>query len=114
MGAGAAPRRHGSTLPATGRPDDAVLLLLPFGRDEQLAADALGAAGLETVVCGGAPALAAGIERGAGVAVVAEEALPPDWSELGAILDRLPSWSSPSLLVLLRRDGPLARALPAL
>ncbi|HEX6998195.1 MAG TPA: hybrid sensor histidine kinase/response regulator [Gammaproteobacteria bacterium] len=101
-------------LPETVQLDNAVLLLLPFGRDAGLAADALGAAGLETVVCGGAAALAAGLERGAGVAVVAEEALPTDWSELGAVLDRLPSWSTPSLLVLLRRDGPLAGALPTL
>ncbi|HEY8520681.1 MAG TPA: hybrid sensor histidine kinase/response regulator [Gammaproteobacteria bacterium] len=112
MSGGSAPGLDEGTLPQT--LDNAVLLLLPFGRDAKLAADALGAAGLEAVVCSGAGALAAGLARGAGVAVVAEEALPPDWSGLDAVLKGLPSWSSPSLLVLLCRDGPLPRSLPVL
>jgi signal transduction histidine kinase len=78
-----------------------VLILAPVGRDAAAAEQQLRAAGLATAVCTGITDLVARLRMGAGVAIVAEEALagePPEplreW-----LVEQLP-WSDFPLLIL--------------
>ena len=81
--------------------DEAVLILAPHGRDAAVAADLLKRHGIPAFICEHLGALSAGIERGAGAALVAEEALVGadlDW--LTTQLERQPPWSDFPFVVL--------------
>ena len=83
--------------------EDRILVLAPTGRDALLACDLLSQAGLQSLACADETELCRGIEEGAAVAVLAEEALHP-WtvhSLLGA-LSRQGPWSDLPLIVFTR------------
>jgi signal transduction histidine kinase len=63
-----------------------VLILAPVGRDAAACAKLIKQAGLDSHVCGNVPELLAQLDRGADLAVVAEEAL------YGKSMDRLTAW----------------------
>ncbi len=79
-----------------------VLVLTPSGRDAPLAAGMLARGGVEATTCGSLDALIAAIPSGAGAVLIAAEALtaPPAMAQLGAVLDRQPSWSALPVIVL--------------
>src|SRR5689334_19981156 len=83
--------------------EDRILVLAPTGRDALLACNLLTQAGLQSLACSDEAELCRGIEEGAAVAVLAEEALHP-WtihSLLGA-LSRQGPWSDLPLIVFTR------------
>ncbi|MBK1658531.1 response regulator [Paracraurococcus ruber] len=84
------------------------LVLAPRGRDAKLAVALLREAGLAAEAVGGIGALVAGLDRGAGLAVVAEEAFrDADLAPLAAWLAAQPPWSDlPFLLLTGRGSGP--------
>jgi signal transduction histidine kinase/CheY-like chemotaxis protein len=72
----------------------------------------LARAGIEASVCGSAARLAGEIARGAGVALVAEEALEAeDASEFLAALDAQPPWSALPVLVMSSHGGNAERLI---
>jgi signal transduction histidine kinase/CheY-like chemotaxis protein len=78
-----------------------VLVLAPIGRDGPAAAALLRETGLAAEVCAGLEALRNGLEAGAGVAVVAEEAFYREPIELLiGWVDAQPSWSDFPFVVL--------------
>jgi signal transduction histidine kinase/CheY-like chemotaxis protein len=81
--------------------DEAVLILTPHGRDAAVAADLLKRHGIPAFICEHLGALSAAIERGAGAALVAEEALAgADLDLLTARLEQQPPWSDFPFVVL--------------
>ena len=95
--------------------EERVLVLAPTGRDALLACDLLAQAGLESLACTDETELCRGIEEGAAVAVLAEEALHP-WtvhSLLGA-LSRQGPWSDLPLIVFTRGQRSSESVLEAL
>lgn len=87
--------------------EEAVLVLAPTGRDARLIAVELARHGFGPVVCGTLDQLCGGIDAGAGVALMAEEALPPaGLTGLVAALGRQPPWSDLPLLILTGRGVP--------
>jgi signal transduction histidine kinase/CheY-like chemotaxis protein len=96
-------------------PEERVLVLAPTGRDAMLACDLLTRAGLESLACADEAELCRGIEEGAAVAVLAEEALHP-WTVhalLGA-LGRQGPWSDLPLIVFTRGQSSSESVLEAL
>jgi DNA-binding NtrC family response regulator len=86
--------------------DVRVLVLAPYGRDAALAAAMLREAGLDAQACPDLAALEREIGRGAGLAVVAEEALATgDAHALSARLTAQPPWSDLPFVLLTRRAG---------
>ena len=86
-----------------------VLLLAPTGRDAELMAEALDQAGFMSTVFSGIGELCSGIHAGGGAAVIAEEALAGDASEvLQASLAAQPSWSDFPVIMLLGAGATLA------
>ena len=86
--------------------DVRVLVLAPYGRDAALAAAVLREAGLDAQACLDLAALEREIGRGAGLAVVAEEALATaDTHALSARLTAQPPWSDLPFVLLTRRAG---------
>ena len=97
------------------RAEERVLVLAPTGRDALLACDLLSQAGLESFACSDEAELCRGIEEGAAVAVLAEEALHP-WTVhalLGA-LSRQGPWSDLPLIVFTRGQRSSESVLEAL
>jgi signal transduction histidine kinase/CheY-like chemotaxis protein len=95
--------------------EERVLVLAPTGRDALLACDLLCRAGLESLACADEAELCRGIEEGAAVAVLAEEALHP-WTVhalLGA-LGRQGPWSDLPLIVFTRGERSSESVLEAL
>jgi signal transduction histidine kinase/ActR/RegA family two-component response regulator len=95
--------------------EERVLVLAPTGRDALLACDLLTRAGLESLACADEAELCRGIEEGAAVAVLAEEALHP-WTVhalLGA-LGRQGPWSDLPLIVFTRGQSSSESVLEAL
>jgi hypothetical protein len=87
-----------------------VLLLLPNGRDAGLAASLLSEASLDSRACPSLPELEAEIASGAGLALMAEEALRgADLAGLSHWIETQPSWSDFPFLVLTRHGGGLER-----
>ena len=87
-----------------------VLVLAPLGRDARVAAAILAEAGIEATICDDLPALVSGLQAGAGVALVVEEALNhPDYALLARWIERQPPWSDFPVIVLTRRGGGLER-----
>ncbi len=81
--------------------DEAVLILTPHGRDAAVAADLLKRHGIPAFICEHLGALSAAIERGAGAALVAEEALAgADLDLLTARLEQQQPWSDFPFVVL--------------
>ena len=77
-----------------------VLVLAPLGRDADLTASLLAEAGLPAQVCADMGALVAGIQKGAGLALVTSESLtPPAIAALAQVLGRQPTWSDFPVLV---------------
>ncbi|HYZ31033.1 MAG TPA: ATP-binding protein [Crenalkalicoccus sp.] len=85
-----------------------VLVLAPRGRDAPLAAALLSEAGMSAEPVAGVAALLAGLDEGAGLAVVAEEAFrDADLGPVAARLSAQPPWSDfPFVLLTARGGGP--------
>ena len=80
-----------------------VLILAPSGRDAAAAAEQLAAAGLHIQTCGNVAGLIDRLDEGAGVAVIAEEALRTGLKELAGWVSRQPPWSDFPFIVLTSR-----------
>jgi anti-sigma regulatory factor (Ser/Thr protein kinase)/FixJ family two-component response regulator len=81
--------------------DERILLLAPTGRDAALAADVLRAEGLTATVKSTMDDLTRALISGAGVLIIAQEALtPPALDSLSRTLSRQPPWSDLPLIVL--------------
>ncbi|HEY7797250.1 MAG TPA: hypothetical protein VIA80_00680, partial [Hyphomonadaceae bacterium] len=86
------------------------LILAPAGRDARVAADMLAEAGIRSVVCVGLAELVAGLEGGAGFALVTEEAIrTADLHPLAGWLESQPEWSDFPFILLTQRGGGLER-----
>jgi signal transduction histidine kinase len=78
-----------------------VLVLAPTGRDAALLAATLAALQIETAIANNAATLLRMLDEGAGLAIVAEEALTPDLiHDLSAWLIAQPPWSDTPFIVL--------------
>lgn len=89
-----------------------VAILTPTGRDAALAAEVLAGAGIPTTICADVAALCRALGSGIGAALVAEEALGLDGTEvLLATLAAQPSWSDLPVIVL-TGEHELSRAIP--
>ncbi len=86
------------------------MVLTPIGRDSAIAASILKEARLPVWVCAGLTDLVAALREGAGVGLLAEEALHGlDWTELAEWLADQPAWSDFPFIVLSHRGGGLER-----
>jgi len=86
------------------------LVLAPTGRDAAIAAAILAEANAPSLVCADLAALLEGMEQGAGLAVIAEEALRDrDVSALSRWIADQPSWSDFPILLLTRRGESIER-----
>jgi len=87
--------------------DERILILAPTGKDAVLAADLFRRDGLCSTVCEDLIELGQELRKGAGVLVLAEEALLP--RELPMLVEALrqqPAWSDVPVLILTRGQGP--------
>jgi signal transduction histidine kinase len=90
-----------SPLASPTAPNGPVAVCTPSGRDAEMVARTLMGDGIQTHGYAGMAGLCAALEAGAEVGIVAEEALLPDAVRLlTAMLDSLPAWSDPPLIVL--------------
>ena len=83
------------------------VILAPNGRDSWVAAQMLTEVGFSADICADLPALCDEIEHGAGLAIIAEEAIhDADIRALASVLKRQPPWSDlPIILMTLRGLG---------
>ena len=82
------------------------LILAPMGRDAQVAASMLAEAKIDTVACPSLQELVDGLKRGAGFAIVTEEALrTADLHPLAAWIGQQPEWSDFPFILLTLRGG---------
>jgi signal transduction histidine kinase/CheY-like chemotaxis protein len=80
--------------------NERVLILAPTGRDAELACAALLGAGLEAQICPSIDTLCGEIERGAGAAIITEEALDTaSMRSLRESLETHPAWSDLPLVI---------------
>ena len=87
--------------PEQGLREETVLILAPTAKDAALSRRILEQAGVDCAVCRDIGELCAGIDRGAGVAMLGEEALSAENLELLRLaIRRQPAWSDFPLLVL--------------
>jgi two-component system, cell cycle sensor histidine kinase and response regulator CckA len=94
---------------APGQSSERVLVVAPTGRDSELLATILLQNGFEAAVCPDMAALAASLQAGGAVAILAEEALSGHASEqLDVTLAAQPSWSDLPIIVLLGTGATLA------
>jgi signal transduction histidine kinase/CheY-like chemotaxis protein len=92
-----------------------LLILAPSSRDGEIAREELERAGISAEVCPSIEALCAGIERGAGGALISEDRLSrADLERLAAVLARQPAWSDFPLLLLSSRSHGHATRLDVL
>lgn len=98
-----------------------VLMLTPVGRDSELMAEAFFKNGITSLACQNVEALAQEIQNGAGIIVIAEEALTakslpflsnalqsqPPWSDMPSILLSTSGESTPAVKTRLSRLAPL-------
>lgn len=83
------------------------IILAPHGRDGQVASSLLAEAGLRAKVVGDLPALVAELAAGAGLAIIADEALRGvDLAPLLALLADQPAWSDLPVILLTHHGGP--------
>lgn len=88
-------------IPANDSDRERVLVLAPTGRDGALITDAVSSQGLATEICPDAAGLTVELRRGAGVVLIAEEALTPESiSLLRQAFGTQPPWSDLPILVL--------------
>jgi hypothetical protein len=80
--------------------DTRVLVLAPTGRDGIAASEQLGKLGLVVGLCHDASELVAKLDDGAGVAVIAEEALKTGLAVVETWVARQPAWSDFPFVVL--------------
>ncbi len=82
------------------------LILAPAGRDAQVATSVLSEAGIRSLACPTLGALVEGLSRGAGFAVVTEEALrTADLHSLDDWIGGQPEWSDFPFILLTQRGG---------
>jgi signal transduction histidine kinase len=87
-----------------------VLVLAPGGRDAAIASDILAEAGVSATICATVNALCAELSRGAGAALIVEEALQnSDLTDLAAFIAQQPAWSDFPFVLLAHRGGTLER-----
>jgi PAS domain S-box-containing protein len=98
-----------------GAGEQRVLLLAPIGKDATLAGSILARAGVTCVTCPDLAQLCDELERGAGTALLAEEAIVPEhYGRLIAWLAHQPPWSDLPLLVLARPGADSAAVAQAM
>jgi signal transduction histidine kinase len=100
-----------TTVDRTDHRDERVLVLAPTGRDAELAEQMLGRVGVASQICDSVASLCREIDRGAGLALVAEEALASASPALAASLARQPAWSDFPLVILTAEGDSPDRAL---
>jgi len=84
-----------------------VLVLAPVGRDAALLAETLAAVPIETAIAGDSAALLHFLDEGAGLVIVAQEALtPPVMAALAKWLETQPPWSDIPFIVLTSSGRP--------
>ncbi|NUU40299.1 PAS domain-containing protein [Tardiphaga robiniae] len=89
-----------------GRSSERAVILAPTGRDSAVAAALIREAGFYAQPCADFPALLEEIRGGAGVAVIADEAIKTvDLRGLGNWLHDQPSWSDFPIVLLTRQGG---------
>lgn len=89
-----------------GASSERAVILAPTGRDAAVAAALIGEAGLCADICGDIAELIREIERGAGLAVIADEAIKTaDLRGLMRWLTDQPSWSDFPIVLLTRQGG---------
>jgi signal transduction histidine kinase len=82
------------------------VIVAPNGRDAEIARQLLREAGFPADVCGDLRTLTENVERGAGLAIIADDALHgADLRPLADYLARQPSWSDFPIILLTRRGG---------
>ena len=82
------------------------IILAPNGRDSQIAALILEEAGFPAEVRADLPGLCEELEKGAGSAIIADEAIDSaDLRPLAMFLERQPSWSDFPIILLTRHGG---------
>jgi signal transduction histidine kinase/DNA-binding response OmpR family regulator len=82
------------------------LILAPNGRDAPLTVQLLKEVGQTADICAELPALVAEMERGAGLVVIADEALQScDMRPLRGFLETQPPWSDMPIILLTHRGG---------
>jgi signal transduction histidine kinase len=85
---------------------ECILVLAPIGRDADVARGLLREAGYDAECCAGIEALAAEIRAGAGMAVIADDALiAADLRPMSDVLAAQESWSDFPIVVLTRHGG---------
>lgn len=85
-------------------------MLAPGGRDAQVAAAMLQDAGIRSIICKSLDDVVEGLVRGAGFALLTEEALNGvDLRALNAWIEGQPEWSDFPFILLTRRGGGLER-----
>ncbi|MGZ5986650.1 MAG: response regulator [Caulobacteraceae bacterium] len=95
---------------AGGADSERVLIIAPLGRDAGIAASILREAGLTSLICDDLGGLVNALDEGAGVALVAEEALAgADYPGLARWIDRQPPWSDLPVVLIAHRGGGLER-----
>jgi len=96
-----------------------VLIVAPLGRDSTIAAAILSEARLPVLVCPDLPHLRGELDKGAGAALIAEEALQTsDYPALAHWVEQQPPWSDLPIVLIAHRGGgternPAARRLAA-
>jgi signal transduction histidine kinase len=82
------------------------IILAPHGRDGPLAALILKEAGFAAEACAGLPALVEELDRGAGLAIIADEAFhSADLRPLANFLEDQPAWSDLPIILLTHHGG---------
>ena len=89
-----------------GSVSERAIILAPNGRDGQVAEQILTESGFAAEISADIPALAAELDRGAGLAIIADEAVhTADLRPLALLLKQQPSWSDLPIILLTRRGG---------
>lgn len=91
-----------------------VLILTPSGRDAQLACSVLAHERVQTSVCGDLKHLVEELDAGAGIAIIADEALQGDVSVLTGWVRNQPAWSDFPFILLTGGPRTHERARPAI
>jgi PAS domain S-box-containing protein len=82
------------------------IVLAPTGRDGQIAASILQEAGYPAEIRDDVPGLCEELEKGAGLAIIADEAIrTADLRPLAGFLSRQPAWSDFPIVLMTRRGG---------
>jgi len=91
---------------SSGLLSERVFVLAPRGRDAAIAISILQEGGISAVACADLPDLVARVRAGAGLAIIANEAISDvDLRPLAAFLREQPSWSDLPFIVLTHRGG---------